>query len=181
METTSTESHIRLIIAASLLASAPIPPAISINTWKDRTTGIDIPPFPDVIPALREALAKDPFWSNYWSHLYARGMKLSDGIAALVSSCVDLEFLVLSTTPPKPSPRRSITLPGLMCTATGEEHAGVKLQTSKLAERQLRLKDEEAEMMRECAMRCWTQPGVPRMEGNEFMRRSARRKCLTCP
>jgi hypothetical protein len=38
---------------------------------------------------------------------------------------------------------------------------GAKLKKSKLAKRQLRMKGEEAELLRRCALQCWARAAVP--------------------
>ncbi|KAF2278946.1 uncharacterized protein EI97DRAFT_372414 [Westerdykella ornata] len=191
-ETMSTESHIRLTIAASLLSTtqlyaensspvigdfggdAPSPPAAGPD--------LTLPPLPQILPALHDALDKDPFWGpEYWTYLFERANQLSSAIEALITSCGDLESLVASPTTAKPAPHRSVTMPGLIYTRLDSGARGAKLKKSRLASRQLRMKGEEMEIMRRCALQCWAKAAVPSKFRNELLGRIERRRSLTCP
>ncbi|KAF2119663.1 hypothetical protein BDV96DRAFT_610567 [Lophiotrema nucula] len=140
----STESHIRLTIAASLLSTASISspnssPAASTNsspvttpTSEDPSSDADtdvstqasalqLPPLPHILPALRSALENDPFWGpEYWSFFFARATGLSAGMQALIAECIGLESLVsspaaaTSTPTSRLSAKRNATMPGLL-------------------------------------------------------------------
>ncbi|PSN71935.1 hypothetical protein BS50DRAFT_544192 [Corynespora cassiicola Philippines] len=190
-ETLSTESHIRLTIAASLLSTASV---ASPNSETPSTpTGATLPPLPHILPALREALSADPFWGpDHWSYLFSRATQLSAGIQALINECVNLESLVSS--PPAASDKRrrravvtdrSVTLPGVLYAIAEDvppEGKGARLRKSKLAKRQLRLKAEEIELMRRCALQCWAKAAVPSKIRGEILGRGDKRvRSLTCP
>jgi hypothetical protein len=49
------------------------------------------------------------------------------------------------------------------------EHKGVKLRKSKLAKRQLRLKDDEVELMRRVALQCWAKANLPKEVRGEIL------------
>lgn len=77
-----------------------------------------------------------------------------------------------------------MTYPNMpFATSTQVEEKGVKLKKSKLAKRQLRLKDEEVELMRRVAMQCWAQARMPKHIRNEILGdgKANRTRSLTCP
>ncbi|ORY08352.1 hypothetical protein BCR34DRAFT_488786 [Clohesyomyces aquaticus] len=206
--TLNTESHIRLTIAASLLSVAPVAsahstPAGSANTSPTTSptspvpptgmveeapaTGLSLPPLPHILPALREALASDPFWGpDYWPYLFARSNQLSASIQALIAECVTLESIVASGPVSKPSRKRNGDAYGFLRSsldgACEEEEKGAKLWKSKMAKRQLRMKGEEMDLMRRCALQCWAAAAVPSKLRNEILGRGEKRaRSLTCP
>ncbi|KAF2848398.1 hypothetical protein T440DRAFT_171164 [Plenodomus tracheiphilus IPT5] len=160
-ETLSTDSHIRLTIAASLLSTAGVAsPGEGVVDGRESGIGegaVDtsrtLPPLPHILPALRDAVVNDPFWEgpDIWSYILSRATQLSAGIQALIAECVNLESLVSSPVAERPGqPKRGLSHPGA-AVAVGQggqtvEEKGVKLRKSKLAKRQLRMKDEEFDM-----------------------------------
>ncbi|KAF2683046.1 hypothetical protein K458DRAFT_419272 [Lentithecium fluviatile CBS 122367] len=210
-EILSTESHLRLTIAASLLSTASIAspnssPGASASSSPtqspiaeapfrplveecspSQSAAPTLPPLPHILPALRAALASDPFWGpDYWPYLLSKASRLSGGIQSLIQSCIELEALISSspmTSPTSPSGRNGAPLPKLGLAREGEEEKGVKLSKSKLAKRQLRLKGEEAELLRRCALQCWARAAVPsRIRGEVLgVEREKRGRSLTCP
>ncbi|KAF1917706.1 hypothetical protein BDU57DRAFT_174453 [Ampelomyces quisqualis] len=189
--TLSTESHIRLTIAASLLSTAAIASPASTPAGEELATPTRaLPPLPHILPALRSALASDPFWSDdadMWSYLLSRATQLSAGIQALIAECIDLESLVSSPTSDRLThalQKRGLTYPNVpSANATQVEEKGVKLRKSKLAKRQLRLKDEEFELMRRAALQCWAKARVPKHVRGEILGtgKLSRVRSLTCP
>ncbi|XP_014562160.1 hypothetical protein COCVIDRAFT_84734 [Bipolaris victoriae FI3] len=186
-ETLSTDSHIRLTIAASLLSTATVatptqeePPS---QDSQDRT----LPPLPHILPALQHAVINDPFWegSDIWSYILSRATQLSAGIQALIAECINLESLVSSPTTDRPASKRGMTHPSVPFVASGQAapEKGVKLRKSKLAKRQLRLRDEEVELMRRVAMQCWAKAKVPKNLRADALAlgESKRSRSLTCP
>ncbi|KAF2267756.1 hypothetical protein CC78DRAFT_47074 [Lojkania enalia] len=123
--TLSTESHIRLTIAAALLSTAslssptssPAPSSTSSAASSplledppsiDELNAPSLPPLPHILPALREAMSADPFWGpDYWSFIFARANQLSAGIQMLIAECTALESLVSSPTTARPTTRPS--------------------------------------------------------------------------
>ena len=63
------------------------------------------------------------------------------------------------------------------------EEKGMKLRKSKLAKRQLRMKGEEVEYMRRCALQCWARATLPsKMRGQILgLEKETRPRRLTCP
>ncbi|KAF1848869.1 uncharacterized protein K460DRAFT_276793 [Cucurbitaria berberidis CBS 394.84] len=193
--TLSTESHIRLTIAASLLSTASVAspnssPASTPSTEEPCAVNRALPPLPHILPALRTALSLDPFWKDEhdnWPYLLSRATQLSAGIQGLIAECVNLESLVSSPTTERPSQlqKRGLTHPIVPFAASGQavEEKGVKLRKSKLAKRQLRLKDEEVEMMRRVVLQCWARARVPKQVRGEVLGvgKSNRTRSLTCP
>ncbi|KNG51017.1 hypothetical protein DDE82_008136 [Stemphylium lycopersici] len=185
--TLSTDSHIRLVIAASLLSTANV----ATPTQEDPPQGISdrtLPPIPHILPALQRAVINDPFWegSEIWGYILSRATQLSAGIQALVTECINLESLVSSpTTTDRPDSKRGLTHPSVPFVASGQvvEQKGVKLRKSKLAKRQLRLRDEEVELMRRVAMQCWAKAQVPKNLRGDVLAfgESKRNRSLTCP
>lgn len=189
VETLSTEFHIRLVIAAILVSSTDDAPRISLPATRviaDSAQGAPprrrlqpdstLPPLPHILPALRSAIDKDAFWGGYWEDFYDRATQLCTGIQALIASCDHLESLS------KPTTKRSVTVPGLFYTSAiiGEEK-GAKLKKSKLAARQLRMKGEEMDMLRHCALHHWSKVGVAGKMRHELLGRDERRRCATGP
>jgi hypothetical protein len=179
--TLSTESHIRLTIAASLLSTSP---ASTPATESPPDLARTLPPLPHILPALRAALASDPFWcdaADIWPYLLSRATQLSAGIQALIDECMNLESLVSSE---RPVQVRGLSHPHVpFAKATQVEDKGVRLRKSKLAKRQLRLKDEEVELMRRMALQCWARARVPRQVRCEILGtgKVVRGRSLTCP
>jgi hypothetical protein len=152
--------------------------------------GRSLPPLPHILPALRSALASDPFWNDdgdVWPYLLCRATQLSAGIQALIAECVNLESLVSWPTSGRPShalQKRGLTYPNLPFVKSSQvEDKGVKLRKSKLAKRQLRLKDEEVELMRRVALQCWAKAKVPKHIRGEILGTGKlnRVRSLTCP
>ncbi|KAJ4986990.1 hypothetical protein SVAN01_07531 [Stagonosporopsis vannaccii] len=182
--TLSTESHLRLTIAASLLSTSSVATPASAPS-----PSRDLPPLPHILPALRDALASDPFWGpDHWPYLLSRATQLSAGIQALIAECVNLESLVSSPSAERTAflgGKRSFTTPGLQYTGAAEPK-GARLKKSKLAKRQLRLEREEIELMRRLAMQCWARAKLPKGVRGEMLAQrggeeSKRRRSLTCP
>lgn len=209
-ETLSTDSHIRLTIAASLLSTAGVAsPGQGVVDGRENGGDVNrvLPPLPHILPALRDAVVNDPFWEgpDIWSYILSRATQLSAGMQALIAECVNLESLVSSpvcsgraaeqevkggttttttTTATTTSTKQTmhtlaVRLPG----AQPAQEKGVRLRKSKLAKRQLRLKDEELEMMRRVAMQCWAQARMPKALRGEVLGlgKNARARSLTCP
>ncbi|KAL6705019.1 hypothetical protein ACN47E_007422 [Coniothyrium glycines] len=184
--TFSTDSHIRITAAASLLSTARIatPNTEDAAVVNERA----LPPLPHILPALQRAVMADPFWDgpDIWSYILSRATQLSAGIQALISECVNLESLVSSpTTASRPDQKRGLTHPSVPFVGRGHaaEERGVKLRKSKLAKRQLRLKDEETELMRRVVLQCWAKARVPKQIRGEVLglAREGRARSLTCP
>jgi hypothetical protein len=148
-----------------------------------------LPPLPHILPALRSALDSDPFWStdaDIWPYLLSRATQLSVGIQALIVECINLESLVSSPTSDRPTlkQKRTLTYPNIpFANSTQVKEKGVKLRKSKLAKRQLRLKDEEMELMRRVALQCWAQARVPKQIRGEILGtgKLTHSRSFTCP
>ena len=183
--TLSTESHLRLTIAASLLSTASVATSTSSQPLPSRA----LPPLPHILPALRDALSSDPFWGpSHWPYLLSRATQLSAGIQALIAECVNLEALVSSPVADRPaflSNNNHLTAPGLQYASAQSADKGAKLKKSKLAKRQLRLEREEIDLMRRVAMQCWARAKLPKGVRGEMLGHSSddsrRRRSLTCP
>jgi hypothetical protein len=149
-----------------------------------------LPPIPHILPALRGAVTTDPFWSDVadlWPYLLSRATQLSAGIQSVIAECINLESLVSSPITERPTQalqKRAQTYPYLpFAKATQVDEQGVKLRKSKLAKRQLRLKDEEMDLMRRVALQCWAKARVPKQLRGEILGtgKSNRVRSLTCP
>lgn len=182
--TLSTESHIRLTIAASLLSTSPC--SSPASSPAPSPSGLSLPPLPHILPALREALSSDPFWGpDYWPYLLSRANLLSAGVQALISECGNLEALVACPPPAAPPPRKRNPLP--RGTAAGEldsdaDGPGTKLRKSRLAKRQLRMKGEEMELLKRRAWQCWAAVAMPADVRRAVSGRGDKRvRSLTCP
>ncbi|KAF2030257.1 hypothetical protein EK21DRAFT_65989 [Setomelanomma holmii] len=188
--TLSTESHIRLTIAASLLSTAPITSPASSPMNEEPQSDRALPPIPHILPSMREAVTSDPFWSDIadlWPYLLSRATQLSASIQALIAECINLESLVSSPITKRPTQalqKRGQTYPYMpFANATQVEEKGAKLRNSKLAKRQLRLKDEETNLMRRVALQCWAQAKMPKQIRGEILGtgKTSRGRSLTCP
>ncbi|KAF2998270.1 hypothetical protein E8E13_006717 [Curvularia kusanoi] len=202
-ETLSTESHLRLTIAASLLSTAGVGAGSGGQGEgvEEGDEGQDdgqgqpsLPPLPHILPALRDALASDPFWGpDHWPYLLSRAAGLSKGIQALIKECADLEALVSSPSSSSPlsnSSRSAAPSVQRFSSHTAEtEPKGARLKKSKLAKRQLRLEKEELELMRRVAAQCWARTCMTKRVRGELLgavrgpgeEASRRRRSLTCP
>jgi hypothetical protein len=119
-----------------------------------------------------------------WPYLLSRATQLSAGIQALIIESVNLESLVSSPTSDRPHQKRGLTYPNMpFNNSTQVEEKGVKLRKSKLAKRQLRLKDEEIDIMRRMALQCWAKASVPKQIRGEILGtgKLTRVRSLTCP
>jgi len=129
----------------------------------------------------------DPFWSDdtdMWPYLFTRATQLSEGIQKLIAECINLESLVSSPGLERPFQKRNITHPTMpFANAIQVEEKGVKLRKSKLAKRQLRLKDDEVDLMRRVALQCWARAKVPKQLRGEILGagKISRVRSLTCP
>jgi hypothetical protein len=70
-------------------------------------------------------------------------------------------------------------VPTLQVVCETEASSGVRLRKSKLAKRQLRLKNEEMELMRRAALQCWAKAKMPGLVRE--MSEGRRSRSLTCP
>ncbi|KAF2202275.1 hypothetical protein GQ43DRAFT_439825 [Delitschia confertaspora ATCC 74209] len=202
----STESHIRLVIAASLLStasiqtppsspptSAPSSPASEIQSSTEAiasASNVTLPPIPYILPALRSALSSDPFWGpDHFPYLLSRASILSAGIHALIAECCELELLASSDKLPVNTAARNGNNKGIVRRAlppaedrSEEEGPGLRLRKSKLAKRQLRMKEEEKDLMRRCALQCWAAAAIPPKMRREILGKGGKRvRSLTCP
>lgn len=88
-----------------------------------------------------------------------------------------------------PPPQRGFTAPALLrsCaagTAEDGDRGGLRLKKSKLAKRQLRMKGEEMDLMRRCALQCWAKAAVPGKVRKDLLAIATgerRTRSLTCP
>lgn len=112
----------------------------------------DLPVLDFWLSSLRNALHDDPFWGpDFTQHLESRAEHLEKGIQSLVQQCLELEELVK---------RESNTSnAATLAPVKAHRYAPVKptkLRTSKIAERQMALADEENSWMQRVVMGCWT-------------------------
>ncbi|KAF2439467.1 hypothetical protein P171DRAFT_123163, partial [Karstenula rhodostoma CBS 690.94] len=172
--TLSTESHVRLTMAASLVstASTPSPPSSPTPSASSSrasspetedpppspsppapspTPSPSLPPIPHILPALRAALAADPFWGpTYWPYFLSRATQLAGGIRALIADCVGLEAL----------PATAVASATTTTTMTTAER-GVRVRRSRMARRLGRIEGEETAYLRRCAMQTWARAAMP--------------------
>ncbi|KAL5400837.1 hypothetical protein PMIN04_013154 [Paraphaeosphaeria minitans] len=148
--TLSTESHIRLTIAASLVSTASSQQAP--QDTPPPSPSPTLPALPHILPALRDALTHDPFWGpTYWPHLLSRATQLCDGIQALMAACAALEAASAAAV----APTRAAAAAAAATKTAAVEGRGVGLRKSKMAQRQLRMRGEETAYMRRCAVQTW--------------------------
>ncbi|CAI6342560.1 unnamed protein product [Periconia digitata] len=190
--TLSTESHIRLTIAAALLSTSPPPPpsptipeadtalpcADGVEAGREKAAP-QLPSLPHIIPALRAAIEADAFWGpDYWDHLFSRATQLCASFRALMAGMADLETLVESPSPTCAAGERGV---GVGVAQPGAR-LGVAVRESRLAKRQLRLEREEVELARRWSKQCWGKAlgiGVALVDG--VRDRDGRVRRLTCP
>jgi hypothetical protein len=192
----STESTVRATLAAALLSIPKLDPMAP--TFPEASPDASDPSLPDfsaVLPAMEQALNDDPFWGpgNY-DQIISRSTRLTIGIHDLISQCSALEALVTSA-PPSPSggleQRRGHILDLLVAEqeedSTSRVGKEIKLKKSRMAKRQLRLREEQKAMITRMAWQCWSAVQLPaeqRMALRSVGRRGVhlpRRRSLTSP
>ncbi|KAF2458702.1 hypothetical protein BDY21DRAFT_341075 [Lineolata rhizophorae] len=187
----STESAIRLTMAAIRVAAE--------HQQKARG-GPAFPSFEFLEPALRDALAADPFWGrSTFDNIAPKAPVLAQGISALMDQCAELEVLVSSPAPsPAPAPPSKKRPPPFApedqqsaVILIGTDHkSGAKIRPSRLAKRQQRLQQEEVALIQRALAQCW---GAVALNGAGFKglrtrkleqvlgASSGRRRSLTTP
>ena len=98
------------------------------------------PNFRPILGTLRAALSADSFWTpHHYPHFLARSQSLADGIRDLHIQVLEMEIL-LSSPPGSDSSNDSVVSCGDQRDAT---KSLIKIRPSKLAKRQMRLREEE--------------------------------------
>jgi hypothetical protein len=186
-------------LAAAQL-STPLDRDTSVQTSDHKNNGSNptLPDFSAMLPALEHALNSDSFWGpGTYSHLLTRSARLATGIHDLINQCSALEALVTSA-PPSPTESLESRRGSLFNTLVGEkdekgcaidDRTGkeMRLKRSKLAKRQMRLKEEQKAMIMRMAWQCWSVVQLPaeqRMAARAMGRKEKhipRRRTLTCP
>jgi len=141
------EPTIRIILVACRLSSslrqASVHPGPNLN----------LPVLDFWLSSLRTALNEDPFWGpDFRPHLENRAETLEKGIRSLVQQCVELEELVKRDAANK-------TESAAVIPVKSHRYASNKptgLRTSKLAERQMSVVEEENDWMQRVVLGCWT-------------------------
>ncbi|KAF2435550.1 hypothetical protein EJ08DRAFT_580400 [Tothia fuscella] len=196
----STESTIRATLAAAQLSvpRGSNPAECYINP-DDRS----LPHFLATIPALQSALTNDPFWGpGVYEHMLNRSSRLATGIHELISQCSALEALVTSA-PSSPTGgldidlRQGPTLREIFAEQNAEIRVGedasstrvgkeMQLKKSRMAKRQMRLREEQKAMVARMAWQCFSVVQLPaqqRMALRAAGRKNVilRRRSLTSP
>jgi hypothetical protein len=71
---------------------------------------------------------------------------------------------------------------GRESSAEGHRNTGAKIKAGKVARRQQKMKEEEMDILRRCAMQCWARAAVPSKIRGELLGRGEKRgRSLTCP
>jgi hypothetical protein len=191
----STESTVRATLSAAQLS---IPKLVSTTSSLEANSDSCDPSLPDfsaVLPAMEHALNNDPFWGpGNFDQILSRSTRLTLGIHDLISQCSALEALV-SSAPSSPTigleQRRGHILDLLVAEQEEESTSRVgkeiKLKKSRMAKRQLRLREEQKAMIMRMAWQCWSAlqlPAEQRMALRSVGRRNVqlpRRRSLTSP
>lgn len=111
--------------------------------------GPDLPMFDFWTRSLQNALDVDPFWGpGFWKDIEGRVSMLEKGIQQLVQQCYELGDMVshANEVPQSPKPSRMPHQPS----------KPTKLRTSRLAEKQMALTEEEGSWMQKIVLGCWT-------------------------
>ena len=109
-----------------------------------------LPVFDFWLSSLRNALNEDPFWGpGFMEHLERRARALELGLNELVTQCFELESV---------ASKESLHVKSA---AVRKSHAyapskPTKLRTSKLADKQIALAEEESTWMHQIVLGCWT-------------------------
>lgn len=190
--TLETEATIRLAIAAALMAEH----AYGVGKRKE-TASADLTAF---LPAIARAVESDPFWGrDYYATIYSKAISLTSGIQSLIIQAGDLEALVQSPTrslspPPRPfnrSPRKRTTLIsefaaskpaiGALATIPGDKQPATKstatlprLDPSPLAKQQLRLEQEQREVLSKIAWQVYSAVAIPASKQMKLRQQSRR-------
>lgn len=98
---------------------------------------------------LRNALDVDPFWGpEFWKDIEGRVSMLEKGIQQLVQQCYELGDMVSHANEVPQCPKNS-RMPYHPSKPT-------KLRTSRLADKQMALTEEEGTWMEKIVLGCWT-------------------------
>jgi hypothetical protein len=193
----STESTVRATLAAAQLS---IPKLSSTDSTSSEAyadaNDPSLPDFSAILPAVEQALNHDPFWGpGSYAQFLSRSTRLTLGIHDLISQCSALEALVLSA-PSSPTngleQRRGHVLDLLVAEKdddSSNSRAGkeIRLKKSRMAKRQLRLREEQKAMIMRMAWQCWSAVQLPaeqRIALRAVGRRAPplpRRRSLTSP
>jgi hypothetical protein len=192
----STESTVRATLAAAQLSIPRL--SSTASSFAQNNANANDPSLPDfsaVLPAMKQALDHDPFWGpGSHSQFLNRSTRLTLGIHDLISQCSALEALVLSA-PSSPTnnleQRRGHVLDLLVAEKDEDNNsrAGkeIRLKKSRMAKRQMRLREEQKAMIMRMAWQCWSAVQLPaeqRIALRAVGRRAPplpRRRSLTSP
>jgi hypothetical protein len=109
-------------------------------------TSSPTPNFRPILPAIRTAILTDSFWTpSHYPHFLARSQSLADGLRDLHIQILEME-VVLSSPPSSDSSSDSTTTTSsyAMERRDGDSPRSlIKIRPSKLAKRQMRLREEE--------------------------------------
>jgi hypothetical protein len=98
------------------------------------------PNFRPILGTVRAALSADSFWTpHYYPHFLARSQSLADGIRDLHIQMLEMEIL-LSSPPSSDSSHDSVVS---YVEQRDSPKSLIKIRPSKLAKRQMRLREEE--------------------------------------
>lgn len=134
------EPTIRMVLVACRLS----------QSLRQPQSTAQLPVFDFWLSSLRNALNEDPFWGpGFKEHLERRAAALEHGLNELVTQCFELESV---------ASKESLHV---VSATVGKPHAyapskPTKLRTSKLAEKQIALAEEENTWMHQIVLGCWT-------------------------
>ena len=134
------EPTIRIVLVACRLS----------ESHRQPQTVPKLPVFDFWLSSLRNALSEDPFWGpDFRDHLERRAAALEQGLSELVTQCFELESIG----------SREFLQTSLAVTSKAQPYAPTKptkMRTSRLAEKQIALAEEEGSWMQQIVLGCWT-------------------------
>lgn len=181
LHTLESQATIRMAIAGALMANEE-------STTEQGTAPAQLSTF---LPAIAHAVESDPFWGReYYANIISKAESLRSGIQCLIAQAGDLEVLVRSPTRGRSPPSRSLnrspwknkTLlndfaashPQATAPVDGtdidQQRAPKRVQTlprldpSPLAKRQLRLEQEQREVLSRMAWQVYSAVALPASE-----------------
>lgn len=132
------EPTIRLVLVACRLSHC-------FRPQRSSNEDQDLPIFDFWLHSLQIALDADPFWGpGFWKDIEGRASALETGIQQLVQQCYELEAVVESDDESE------------LWDNNDDDVMTTKLQTSKIAEKQIALTTEEGSWMQKIVLGCWT-------------------------
>lgn len=134
------EPTIRVVLVACRLS----------RTLRQPQTSPKLPVLDFWLSSLRNALNEDPFWGpDFREHLERRAAALEHGLNELVTQCFEIESVASKGS-------LNVNLAAPVESHPNAPSKPTNLRTSRLAEKQVALVEEETTWMHQSVVGCWT-------------------------